>query len=119
MKVIIAGSRGITDRRTVYRAIRESGFEITEVVWGGAPGVDSVGHVWAVQRGIPVKPFAARWRHDDGTPDPRAGFIRNRAMAAYADALIAVWDGHTTGTADMIEQARKRNLLIHIHRVTA
>jgi hypothetical protein len=35
-------------------------------------------------------------------------------MAQYADALIAIWDGKSAGTANMIEQAKNRRLQIHI-----
>ena len=35
-------------------------------------------------------------------------------MAKYADGLIAVWDGISKGTKNMIEVARSRNLKIKI-----
>ena len=34
-----------------------------------------------------------------------AGAVRNRAMARVGEALIAVWDGHSDGTGDMIAAA--------------
>ena len=34
----------------------------------------------------------------------KAGILRNRKMAKYADALIAVWDGLSRGTANMIAE---------------
>ena len=40
MKVIVTGSRIINDPAVVERAIDESGFTITELVSGGARGVD-------------------------------------------------------------------------------
>lgn len=40
MKVIIAGSRTIEDGSLIEQAVQESGFAITEVVSGCAPGVD-------------------------------------------------------------------------------
>ena len=43
MKVIIAGSRNFTDYKVLQDAIKNSGFKITEVVSGGAKGVDSLG----------------------------------------------------------------------------
>ena len=43
MKVIIAGSRGITDGRLVSAAVAASGFDITEVVSGTCHGVDQLG----------------------------------------------------------------------------
>lgn len=105
MKTIIAGSRWITDATVVYRAIDLAGFNITEVVSGGARGVDTIGEMWAAYWGIPIKPFPAIWRDKDGQRDLQAGLKRNSAMARYADALIAVWDGRSPGTKHMIDQA--------------
>jgi hypothetical protein len=34
----------------------------------------------------------------------------------YADALIAMWDGVSTGTANMIKQATERGLKVHVER---
>ena len=36
-----------------------------------------------------------------------AGPIRNRQMAEYADCLIAVWDGKSRGTKNMIDEMNK------------
>jgi hypothetical protein len=112
MKVIIAGSRDILNRDVVENAIIESGFEITEVVSGGARGVDSIGEWWAREKKIPVKRFAPDWNKHGKA----AGPIRNQQMAEYADALIAVWNG-SRGTKDMITQAAHRNLRVYIKRV--
>lgn len=54
MKTIIAGSRSINEYALVERAIREGGFDIEEVVSGGAAGVDQIGEQWARRNGIPV-----------------------------------------------------------------
>jgi hypothetical protein len=106
MKVIVAGSRSITDYDLVARAIRTSGLDITEIVSGTARGVDSLGERFAAENGIPVAHFPADW-----TGGGRgAGFVRNYKMAEYADALIAIWDGESRGTAHMIEAARKKGL---------
>jgi hypothetical protein len=65
MKVIIAGDRKFTDRKVVEKAIKASKFEITEVVSGCAPGVDTVGKEWAKDNKIPVKKFPADWDNID------------------------------------------------------
>lgn len=93
MKVIIAGSRGITDYAIVERAIRESGFQITEVVSGTARGVDRLGERWAAEHGIPVAPFPADWKIGKN-----AGILRNAQMAEYAEAAIIIWDGSSNGS---------------------
>jgi len=114
MRVIIAGGRDITDLSEVEKAIADSGFDITEVVCGGAIGVDALGAGWAMASGVPVAYFEANWKVNRKA----AGPIRNREMAAYADALIAVWNGASRGTANMIEEATKRGLKVHVHRVS-
>lgn len=110
MKVIVAGSRNICDYHTVEKAIKESGFEITELVSGGARGVDAVGESWARRYEIPFKVFPAQWSKFK----LEAGPIRNAQMAEYAEALIAVWDGKSKGTMNMIKLARAANLKVHV-----
>lgn len=113
MKTIIAGSRNITDYNTVLEAVADSGFVISEVVSGTARGVDTLGEQLAREFGFPVIRFPADW----DTYGRRAGHIRNRLMAEYADALIAVWDGYSTGTRNMIDTAQLLGLNIYIHIV--
>lgn len=114
MKTIIAGSRGLYPIPEELDAIvRLSGFMVTEVVCGMAKGVDLAGKVWADERGIPVTPFPADWK-PNGVFDPNAGFKRNGDMAVYADALIAIWDGTSNGTADMIKHAKRLGLRYYV-----
>lgn len=111
MKCIIAGSRTITDYALVAKTITASGWadEITEVVCGGAGGVDAKGHRWAEERGIPVRLMLADWSRYRKA----AGPIRNEQMAKYADALIYVWDGKSKGTQSMIDLATRYGLRIY------
>lgn len=108
MKVIIAGSRTIFDSRLVYQAVERSGFEITEVVSGGAKGVDELGERWARSRSLRFTVFSAEW----GKYGTSAGPVRNTRMAEYADALIAVWDGRSPGTGNMITTALAKGLKV-------
>lgn len=113
MKVIIAGSRSITDAFMVRRAVEDSGFRVTEVVCGLARGVDKLGRLYAQRNNIPVKEFPANWEKFGRA----AGFKRNREMALYADALIAIWDGYSKGTANMIRQAEERSLKLFVVKI--
>lgn len=124
MKVIIAGSRSIVGYGIVCEAIKASGFDITEAVSGCAPGVDKSGERWAREvLGRRSRIFPALWQ-DKASPtynarrgyDPLAGHKRNRQMAEYADALIAVWDGYSAGTRHMIEVARELGLQVYVHQ---
>lgn len=46
-----------------------------------------------------------------------AGFDRNRQMAEYSEALIAVIKGNSPGTRHMIREAEKRSLKVFIYNV--
>jgi len=117
MKVIIAGSRDITDINLVYQSVhyakKELQWNITEVVSGGAKGIDTLAEQFAEEQNIPLKVFPADWN----THRKAAGPIRNRKMAEYADALIAIWDGESRGTANMIQEAKNKNLKVYVHAV--
>jgi hypothetical protein len=105
MKLIIAGGRDIDDAGLVQLAIEDSGWgaSVTEVVSGGAPGIDSAGEAIAALHGIRVQRFPAEW-HLHGRA---AGPIRNEKMAIYGDRLVAIWDGSSRGTKNMIDQMKK------------
>lgn len=111
MKTIIAGSRGVTDYNIVLEAIKQSGFEITEVVSGTARGVDKLGERYAVENVIPITRFVPDWNKHG----KRAGFLRNAEMGDYADALVAVWDGESRGTKQMIDYAIKKGLKVFVY----
>jgi hypothetical protein len=114
MKTIIAGSRdliGFTGLAEVEKAISDSDFDITEVVCGCAKGVDELGLIWGTNHDIPVKRFPAQWNKFGKSAGPQ----RNIEMARYANALIAVWDGRSKGTAHMIKVAKMQGLKVHVH----
>lgn len=104
MKIVIAGSRTLTDRPKVEEAIqhllgpllRLDGGNI-EILHGGCPkGVDSIAH--DMLDGIyPIAVYPADWTKHGRS----AGPIRNRQMAEVADVLILVWDGKSRGSANM------------------
>ena len=110
MKVIIAGGRDIHDYQLVLDAIEESRLEITTVVSGGAKGVDALGEHYAEQMNLPLHVYPADWKSHGRA----AGPIRNSKMASNADALIAVWDGKSKGTRNMIETAHNKGLVVYV-----
>ena len=111
MKTIIAGSRDITDYDIVVQAINNCGWNISEVVCGMAKGVDTLGKEYAQKHNLPIHYFPADWNKHGKT----AGIIRNRQMAENSEALIAVWDGESRGTKNMIDTAKKLNLIVYVH----
>jgi len=111
VKVIIAGSRHYSDYAEMVAGIEASGFDVTEVVSGGARGADELGERWARERDIPIKRFEADWDE----LGKRAGFVRNGEMVAYAEALVAFPLANSKGTANTIERATKAGLRVHVH----
>ena len=115
MNLIVAGGRKFTDRALVISTLnlieRRSGMKLI-IVSGCANGADSFGEFWAKQYERKIIPFPANW--DKYGND--AGHIRNMDMAMYAEALLAFWDGVSTGTKDMINQAIDNNLYVKVIR---
>lgn len=114
MKVIIAGSRNITDKSVVLKALVEAGFrpsQITEIVSGTARGVDQLGEQIAQDFKIPAKRFPANWDEFGKS----AGYRRNSEMAVYADRLVAVWDGKSRGTEHMIDLMRSQGKPFYVY----
>ncbi len=75
-----------------------------------ANGVDAIGEMWARAHNIPVKQFFPDW----GKYGRAAETVRNEAMAAYADALIAIPAGDPA-THDMIRAAGRHMLSLYVH----
>jgi hypothetical protein len=113
MRVIIAGGRDYHNYNTVLDAIVECNFNIQTVVSGGAKGVDALGEKYAVDADVKLVVYPADWEKNGRA----AGPIRNRKMAENADALIAIWDGKSRGTKNMIETATKLGLLVYVKRI--
>lgn len=112
MKLIIAGSRTITDYDLLKHLIVKSGFwaykQNLEIVSGMAKGVDALGVQFAEANKLKLWKFPADWAQHGNA----AGHIRNRAMGDFADGLLALWDGQSNGTKGMIDYARQKGLVV-------
>lgn len=107
MKLVIAGSRHLSDPLFVRLALMKVGLlsrdgthTITEIIEGGAKGIDSCARAFAQEMGIPYHTEDAQWK----TYGPKAGPIRNGLMAKRGDALCAIISPSSKGTLDMIAQ---------------
>lgn len=96
----------------VLKAVKESGFHITEIVSGGAIGVDRLGERYAKDHGVSLKIFPADWNKYGKS----AGYRRNVEMAENADSLIAITSG-SKGTQHMIDIAKKKGLKVYTMKV--
>jgi hypothetical protein len=110
-RVIIAGSRNIfLSPYSIFDIVATAGYSVDkehakrnkknhigEVVSGNAKGVDTSGEYFAFNYNVPMEVFPAEWDKHGRS----AGPIRNKQMADYADALVLIWDGRSTGSANM------------------
>jgi hypothetical protein len=113
-RLIVAGGRDFNDAELLDEWVSRAIPRMTkpEIVCGMANGADTLGEVWALDRGHWVKYFPAYWdKHGK-----KAGYLRNEEMAKYADALLAFWDGKSKGTKHMIDLAKKHNLKVKVVR---
>lgn len=119
MRVVIAGSRDLTDDCLVEEAVRLSGFTVTTVLSGAARGIDQIAERWAERQGVPVERFPADWKRYGRAAGPRrnTAMVEAAAQAPEGGAVIAVWNGISRGTRHTIDIARQRGVPVFILRV--
>ena len=107
MKVVIAGSRTLTDEKQIRTLIHKFFLflekEIDEIVSGCANGVDKIGETYTNMMNIPVKLMPADWNKHG----KKAGMVRNAEMAVYCDFAVIFWDGESSGALNMARQMAK------------
>ena len=102
MKLLIAGSRSITDFD-----LKEYIPKNTElIISGGARGVDTLAEKYADEHKISKLILHPNYsKYGKGAP-----IVRNKQMVDIADRVIIIWDGKSRGTAQTIEYAKKVGL---------
>jgi hypothetical protein len=112
MKIVVCGSRTIEDAPYIKACLDKSKFRpsMTGIITGGAGGVDTIAYWWARFNGLPCSVYRAQW----STHGRAAGPIRNHKMAIECDGVIAIWDGKSRGTDNMISQAEKAGKSVEI-----
>ncbi len=99
MRVAIVGSRCI-ENVNLEEYLPE---KVTEIISGGAKGVDSCARAYARAKGIKLTEFLPDYRrYGCGAP-----LRRNLMILENADLVLAFWDGESRGTRYVIENARE------------
>lgn len=123
--VVITGSRSIKDRQKVFDSLDKLDYdhEVGYVIEGEAEGVDRLAAEWC---GINVvkcikMPIPDEYHNKYGKG---AGNIRNQDMLTTALQMsqtlnleivgLAIWDGSSTGTQDMINRMRKAGIPVEV-----
>ena len=99
MKIAIIGSRNLhVDHLEDYIPK-----ECTEIVSGGASGIDTCARQFAERNGLQHTEFPPDYsRYKRGAPH-----VRNKQIVEYADVVYAFWDGKSAGTRSVIAYTRK------------
>ena len=99
MKLAIVGSRKITDL-ALEEYIPEG---VTEIVSGGAVGVDTIAREFAKRNGLCLTEFLPKYKLYGRC----APIKRNEEIAAYADEALVFWDGNSKGTESTVKMFKK------------
>lgn len=100
MKLAIIGSRNIQNFDLSFVVPTST----TEIISGGAKGVDTIARRFAETRGLKITEFLPEYsKYGKSAP-----IIRNKMIVNNADAILAIWDGSSRGTAFTIDLAQKQ-----------
>ena len=106
MKVAVIGSRGLI----VKDLERYLPKDTSEIVSGGARGIDTCAENYAEQNGIPITVFLPEYeKYGRGAP-----LKRNIQIIDYADLVLAFWDGKSRGTKFVIDKCYEKGIPIKI-----
>lgn len=109
MKVAVIGSRNLTvDNLENY--LPEN---VTEIVSGGAMGIDKCARNYAVENNLKLTEFLPEYEKYGR----RAPLVRNLQIIDYADRVIAFWDGESHGTKFVIENCKRLNKSVMVYRI--
>ena len=106
MKMAVIGSRGLRVENLENYLPKN----VTEIVSGGARGIDTDAETFAKCNNIKMTVFLPEYdRYGRGAP-----IVRNKQIVDYADEVIAFWDGKSKGTLSVIKYCEKQNKKITV-----
>lgn len=110
MRLAIIGGRDFSDYGLLCAVMAKVRTPLTEVVSGAAAGADRLGARWGREHGVWVRELVPLW----AMHGKKAGFLRNSDIIETSDAVLAFWDGVSSGTRDSIHKARQHGLVVHV-----
>ena len=82
----------------------------TEIVSGGARGVDTSAKEYALAHGLKLTEFLPEYnKFGRGAP-----LKRNITIIEYADLVLAFWDGKSHGTKFVIDNCKERGVPVKV-----
>lgn len=107
MKVAVIGSRGLTVS-DLGRYLPEN---TTEIVSGGAKGVDTSAREYAKSNGIKLTEFLPEYTRFGRS----APLKRNITIIGYSDIVLAFWDGKSSGTKFVIDNCHRLGVEVRVY----
>ena len=101
MKIAIIGSRNLS----IYNLNKYIPTNATEIVSGGAKGIDTYAKEFALKHNIKLTEFLPEYN----IFGKAAPIRRNHKIVDYSDEVLAFWDGKSKGTKSVIEYCKKTN----------
>ena len=122
MILIITGDRKWKNRPKIGKEIHRRRKKVSLLIQGGAEGADLIADDYAKLLGIPTAQFDANWPFHRRAAGPIRNYNQLKFGMAIAEALkeqLLVLAFHSNlkkskGTKNMIEQARKKKVLVKI-----
>ncbi len=109
MKVAVVGSRR-ADEQAIRQILRVLPGNASEIVSGGAQGIDSLASEVAALLGLPMRTFLPDYdRYGKSAP-----LVRNTEIVRYADLVLAFWDGSSHGTQHIVAECIKQQTPVRL-----
>lgn len=107
MKVAIIGSRGlnVTNQQDYLPP------ETTEIISGGARGIDTCARNYAISHGLKLTEFLPEYdKYGRSAP-----LKRNITIIEASDLVLAFWDGQSRGTKFVIDNCKRLGIEVRVY----
>lgn len=107
MKVAVIGSRNL-HINNLNKYLTD---EVSELVSGGAKGIDTCAREYALKKGLKLTEFLPEYnRYGRGAP-----LKRNIQIIDHADEVLVFWDGQSRGTKFVIDYCEQNHKKISVY----
>lgn len=107
MKVAVIGSRGLT----VNDLGKYLPADTTEIISGGAKGIDTCARNYALAHNIKLTEFLPEYdKYGRSAP-----LKRNITIVQNADMVLAFWDGSSHGTKFVIDNCKQMEVAVKVY----
>jgi len=107
MRIAVVGSRNIS----VVDLERYLPWNTSQIISGGARGVDTCARQYALSHGIEYVEYLPEYNIYGRS----APIKRNEKIIGHSDIVLAFWDGKTRGTKYVIDRCKKLGVEVRVY----